>query len=262
VSHALDDCCCTTGHPDTDVAGIRRLVDMLAGVADPRQARGVRHRIGTVLTVMVLAVLAGARNFREIADRAAELPPQVLALAVCRIHPVSGVHVTPSKATIGRIAHAIDADAADQRVGAWLRAEAMATAIAKEADRETPEGLIAVAMDGKTVRNTCLPGTEGTEIKLFSALTHADAVVIAQVRIPQDTNEITQVAALLAGVDLSGVVVTGDAAHAQHATAAYLAGERGGHDALTVKGNQCATRRFGTSPPQAGQTRREVCWVR
>lgn len=56
-------------------------------------------------------------------------------------------------------------------------------------------------MDGKTVRNTCLPGTEGTEIKLFSALTHTDAVVIAQVGIPQDTNEITQVTALLAGVD-------------------------------------------------------------
>jgi hypothetical protein len=73
---------------------------------------------------------------------------------------------------------------------------------------------------------------------LFSALTHAEAVVIAQVRIPQDTNEITQVAALLAGVDLRGVVMTGDAVHAQHTIATYLAGERGGHYALTVKGNQ------------------------
>ena len=174
--HALDDSYATTGHPDPDVAGIGRLVDMLAGVADPRQARGVRHRIGTVLTVMVLAVLASVRNFREIADRAAELPPQVLALAGCRVHRVTGVHVTPGKATVGRIAHAIDADAADEQISAWIRAEAMAAA---NPDRQTPEGLIAVAMDGKTVRNTCPSGTEGTEIKLFSALTHADAVVIA-----------------------------------------------------------------------------------
>lgn len=152
ASDALDDCCSTTGHPDAGVAGIRGLADMLAGVADPRHARGVPHRIGTVLTVMVLAVLAGARNFREIADRAAELPPQVLALAGCRVHPVTGVHVTPSKATVGRIAHAIDADAADQRVSAWLRAEAMAAAIAGNADRQTPEGLIAVAMDGNRCR--------------------------------------------------------------------------------------------------------------
>jgi predicted transposase YbfD/YdcC len=216
----------TTDHPDHGVVGIRRLVDMLAGVTDPRQARGVRHRVGTVLTVMVLAVLAGARNFREIADRATELPPPVLALAGCRVHPATGLPVTPSKATIRRIAHAIDADAADQQVSAWLRAEAMTATIAGDANHATPEGLIAVAMDGKTVRNTCLPGTEGTEIKLFSALTHTEAVVIAQVRIPQDTNEITQVTALLTGVDLTGVVVTGDAAHAQHATAAYLAGLR------------------------------------
>jgi predicted transposase YbfD/YdcC len=94
-------------------------------------------------------------------------------------------------------------------------------------------------MDGKTVRNTVAPGAaEGSEVKLFSAMLHSEAIVIAQVRIPGGTNEITQVAALLENIDLAGVVVTGDAAHAQHATAAHLAGERGGDYALTVKGNQ------------------------
>jgi hypothetical protein len=66
---------------------------------------------------------------------------------------------------------------------------------------------------------------------LFSALTHQEAIVIAHVRITEGTNEITQVTALLDGVDLTGVVVTGDAAHAQDATAAYLACQRGGHPA-------------------------------
>ena len=37
---------------------------------------------------------------------------------------------------------------------------------------------------------------------------------------------------------------------------------RGAHWVLTVKGNQCATRRSVTFPSQVGQTRREVCWVR
>jgi hypothetical protein len=60
----------------------------------------------------------------------------------------------------------------------------------------------------------------------FSALLHSEA------------DEIAQVEALLAGTDLTGMVITGDAAHAQHATAAHLATERGGHYALTVKGNQ------------------------
>jgi hypothetical protein len=56
-------------------------------------------------------------------------------------------------------------------------------------------------------------------------------------------------------------VITADALHCQRDHTAYLA-ERGANWILTVKGNQCATRRSDTSPLQAGQTRREVCWVR
>jgi len=217
---------------------------MFGGITDPRKLRGIRHRIGAVLTVMVLAVLAGARNFREIADRGAEVPSDLLAVAGCRVHPVTGDHMVPSAATIRRVAHGIDADAADARVSAWLRTQALARTIAqdaagKPADTGDPtDPLVAVAMDGKTIRNTIAPGgAEGSEIKLFSALTHDEAIVIAQHRIPTGTNEITQVRALLGEVDLRGVVVTGDAAHAQHATAAHIATERGGHYALTVKGN-------------------------
>jgi len=96
-------------------------------------------------------------------------------------------------------------------------------------------------MDGKVIGNTIAAGgAPGTEIKLFSALLHEEAIVIAQLRIPEGTNEITQVQALLAATDLTGTVITGDATHAQHATAAHLAGERGGGYALTVKANQTA----------------------
>ena len=46
------------------------LIEMLRTLVDPRKARGIRHPIGAVLTIMVLAKLAGARNYRECADRA------------------------------------------------------------------------------------------------------------------------------------------------------------------------------------------------
>ena len=62
--------------------------------------------------------------------------------------------------------------------------------------------------------------------------------MIAQHRIPDDTNEITQVRDLLDPVDLTGAVITADAAHAQHDTAEYIAGERESDYLLTVKGNQ------------------------
>jgi predicted transposase YbfD/YdcC len=216
---------------------------MLGCVSDPRDPRGIRHQIGTVLAVMVFAVLSGGGNFREIADRAVDLPPELLAVAGCRRHPVTSGYVVPSEATMRRLAHDIDADAADACVCRWLRERAQAAVIARNAGNAGDVGagggvLVAVAMDGKVVRNTIAPGGgEGGEIKLFSALRHDEAIVIAQRRIPVGTNEITQVAALLADVDLAGVVVTGDAAHAQHATAAHITADRGGAYVLTVKGD-------------------------
>jgi hypothetical protein len=51
-------------------------------------------------------------------------------------------------------------------------------------------------------------------VKLFSAMMHEQAVVIAQIRIPDGTTEVTQVAALLDPVDLAGAVITADACRA------------------------------------------------
>jgi predicted transposase YbfD/YdcC len=58
---------------------------------------------------------------------------------------------------------------------------------------------------------------------------HDQAVVIAQHQVPEETNEITQVAALLDPLDLTGAVITADAAHAQDPTAAYPTAQAAGH---------------------------------
>ena len=91
--------------------------------------------------------------------------------------------------------------------------------------------LRALAIDGKWLRGV-------PEVKLFAAMLHQGNVVVGPPLIPEDTNEITQVRALLDAIGLDGVIVTADAGHAQHDTAAYLAGERGAHYLLIVKGNQ------------------------
>lgn len=90
------------------------MVEVLDGVTDPRKARGIRFRVGTVLSVMVFAVLTGACNFREVGDRAADLPVELLGLAGCPVHPLTGRYVVPSEPTMRRMAHDIDADAADR----------------------------------------------------------------------------------------------------------------------------------------------------
>ncbi|MDM4722550.1 hypothetical protein QTQ03_24255 [Micromonospora sp. WMMA1363] len=90
--------------------------------------------------------------------------------------------------------------------------------------------------------------------------------MLAQVQITAKSNEIpafTPLLRLVAAVlgSLKDVLVVADALHAQTGHADLLAADDA-HLMVAAKANQCATRRSDTSPLQAGQTRREVCWVR
>lgn len=66
VSHA--------GQDGTGQQVVLVLRELFGQLVDPRAPKGIRHELAFVLTVTVLAVLAGAGNFREAGDRAAELP--------------------------------------------------------------------------------------------------------------------------------------------------------------------------------------------
>ena len=89
------------------------LVAALAEVADPRKARGVRHRLVTVLAAAVCAVLAGARSYGAIAEWAHDLPVSVrLRLGIGRR--------APSESTFRRVLRCVDAQALDQIVSGWL----------------------------------------------------------------------------------------------------------------------------------------------
>jgi predicted transposase YbfD/YdcC len=207
-------------------SAVRELVLMLGRVADPRDPRGVRHRLATILAVAVFAVLAGAKNYRQVGDRVADLPQPLLALAGARSGAAAlGVYQPPSGQTVRRVLSMVDADAADRVVGAWL-GSLVATG---------GQGLLGLAMDGKLVRNA---GTAEGEVCLFSAMAHGAAVVVAQLRVPAGTTEVTRARDLLGGLDLAGWVVTGDAAHAQRDTAGYVKLERDADYVLQVKGNQ------------------------
>ncbi len=53
----------------------RSLAGHLAGVPDPRDPRGVRHTLTSLLLAAVAAVLAGTRSFTAIGEWAADAPP-------------------------------------------------------------------------------------------------------------------------------------------------------------------------------------------
>lgn len=215
VSHVPDLPCC-----ELDLVDVRALVVLFSQVTDPRKRRGVRHRLSAVLTLLTLAALCGAGNFRQAADRIIELP---LAAAGARRHAVFGLLLTPSRDTIRRVVEAIDAAACDQLVCRWLAA------------RLTPGNGVGLAIDAKTARGS--GPVPGGEVSLFSAMRHDTAVVVAQVAVPAGTTEVTQVKRLLAGMDLTGLVVTADAAHPSRDTASYVI-RRHGEYVLTVKANR------------------------
>jgi hypothetical protein len=211
VSHAPDTTVTSTdGFTAGEVPG---LLDVLARVPDLRKHRGRRYLLVFVLAVAVACVLAGARNFREIGDQAADLPQEVLARLGGKPRPLLRRIAAPSETRIRTLIHAIGADVLDDLIGGWLRALADAGRL--------DHLLTAIAIDGKWLR-----GVADGQVKLFAAMLHEEKVMIAQHRIPDETTETTQVKELLDSVDLENAVVTADAAHAQRETAEYIAGSK------------------------------------
>jgi predicted transposase YbfD/YdcC len=203
------------------------LLTALARIPDPRSPRGIRHRLTSILATVVVATLCGAQTFREVADVAADLPEDLLTRLETRQDSDTGTHTPPSEPTIRRAVQAIDANLADRVPAHWL-----ATRFPPEATETDRWGL---ALDGKTLRGTATGPDEA--VVLFSAMLHRDATIAAQIRVPAHTTETTQVKALVGHLDLTGAVVSADAAHTQVATAEYLVKDQGAHYVL-VKGNQ------------------------
>jgi predicted transposase YbfD/YdcC len=199
--------------PDLD------LLVALAEVPDPRKARGCRHRLATVLAVSVCAVLAGACSYVAIAEWAHDLPVSARVRLGIGRYP-------PSESTIRRILQAVDRDALDAAMSAWLAARLP----------DPPPGRMrVVAVDGKTARGA--RGADGRAVHLLAAFDHASGVVLGQTQVDGKSNEITAFAPLLDRIDLANVLVTADALHTQRGHADYLQ-QRGGHYLLIAKPNQ------------------------
>lgn len=205
------------------------LLELFANVPESRKRRGLVFPLAFMLAASLIAILGGAAYFRQIADQVADYPPELLGKLggrwcyfLCRFR-------TPCDRTFRRVFEYVDIERLETAIGAWLR---------KRAQREG-DGALRLAIDGKALRGVWTD--ENERFTLFSAMIHREGVTIAQVKVPPDTNEITQVKALLDPVatrEGEHVIVTMDAAHTQHATAEYIAGTRGFDYVMNAKGNQ------------------------
>lgn len=197
---------------------VSQLMAALELLPDPRDRRGRRYRLPSLIAVALCAVAAGARSFSSIADWAVGAPREVLAGLGIRFR-------VPSEATIRQVLGRVDGDGLDRVLGRHL-----ASTVGSERER------VAVAVDGKTVRGARVGGASAPH--LVSAVTHAGGVVFGQCRTADKSNEIPTVRRLLRGLDLAGAVVTVDAMHTQKTTARCLREQCRAEYVMVVKANQ------------------------
>jgi DDE_Tnp_1-associated/Transposase DDE domain len=193
------------------------LVRALAAVPDPRSPKGRIHPLTAVLSLAVVATLAGCQGPEAIAqfgrDHGAAL---AFALGFTRAR-------TPSKSCLSKLFRRLDVAALEAALSAWVLG------------RVGRGDWDAIAIDGKTARGSAdgaLPGAH-----LLTAYVPAAAAVLQQVRVDGKTNEHKAALGLLGVLPLAGKVVTGDAMFTHRDVAGAI--RRGGGDyLLVVKDNQ------------------------
>ena len=242
--------------PDLNRLDLSGLLVALGDVPDPRKRRGIRHDLPQILAVATLATLRGATSLFAIGELAAELPQEALCRLDARISPRTGRRVAPEESTIRRMLKAIDADALDRVVNAWIATQVLCgrlgqdeaveidfNTMVEDDEREEDDDDVdadggfrqAVALDAKTLRGARLE--DGRKVHLVSVVTHEEATTIAQANVDVKTNEITVFRPLLGSLDLADLVVTADALHTQREHAAFLRSQ-GAHYVLGVKENR------------------------
>ena len=204
------------------------LAECLARVPDPRDPRGVRHTLTSLLLAAIAAVLAGAKSFTAIGEWAADAPPQVLGSLGVRCDPLTGRFAPPDEATIRRVLESVDAGALAAAVGSWA-------AVRLRQGRRVRRAL---AVDGKAVRGTRHARGGGQAVHLLAVADQQASAVLAQACVDGKTNEITWFAPLLEPLDLAGCVITADALHTQREHAEFLVADKEAHYILVVKKNQ------------------------
>ena len=200
-----------------EVSSLETLIDRFSQLPDPRRGAGRRHRLDCVLASAAVGVLAGGRTLADLAAIASDLTqPQLRALRAWH-DKKTGRRVPPSESTFQRALSLTDSALLDHLLGQWLLAQ----------DGDHPQ----FCVDGKALK-----GTDG--LHLFSAFCAQQETVVAQIAIPEKTNEIPMLPTLLKDVPLAGSLVSADALHTQDDTARHLVQDRGADYLFVLKDNQ------------------------
>jgi hypothetical protein len=166
-------------------AGADGLLGCFAAIDDPRDRRGIRHSLASILGLCTAAVTSGQLLLDDITAWITAADPQVLAAFGCR-RDAEGRFTPPHPDTVERVFALLGAQHLADGVGAWLATRAGVGPVAAPAGG--PGWLPAIAVDGKAVRGAI--GEDGQVPYLLAAATHEESVVLAERLIGAKTNEV------------------------------------------------------------------------
>jgi predicted transposase YbfD/YdcC len=184
---------------------------------DPRQSGKVAYPLEEMLLQCLLAVLAGADSWVEIAEfgkKKLDFLRRFLAFE----------HGTPSHDQFGNLFAALDAEAFQNCFIAWV---ASLTRLAPDI----------IAVDGKTLRRSYQQGGGKAPIHMLSAWSSRQRLVLGQRKVSDKSNEITAIPELLDLLTVKGAIVTIDAMGCQKEIAKKIVAKEADY-VLALKGNQ------------------------
>ncbi|MGI6652933.1 MAG: ISAs1 family transposase [Christensenellales bacterium] len=197
---------------------LSQLHGYLRNVTDKRQAGKVLHKLEDILFIAVVATIANASCWEEVADFAKTRVNWLRQY----IELPGGA---PSHDTFERTFKWIDGKQFERCFILWMR----------EVCQE--KGFRVIAMDGKTMRGSGDKALNKRPLHIVSAWTSENNMVLGQVKTEEKSNEIDAIPRLLELLDVRGAVVTIDAIGTQKQIADQIISQQADY-ILSVKKNQ------------------------
>jgi predicted transposase YbfD/YdcC len=194
----------------------------LAELPDPRVDRTKWHRLDDILVIALCAVICGADSFEAI-ERFGKARHDWLKRFLTLPRGI------PSHDTFNRVLAALDRDRFSACFARWM------------ADLGAATGLRAIAIDGKACRSAPADTFSGC-LHLVNAWAVENHLFLGSVAVADGSHEIAAIPELLRVLDLTGALVTIDAAGCQKGIVRQIRAQ-GGDYVVAVKGNQPALQR-------------------
>jgi len=194
------------------------LAEHFSTLEDPRADFGKRHLLLDIIVIAICAVICGADNWVEV-ELFGRSKEQWLRTFLKLPHGI------PSHDTFGRVFRLLDPEQFQRCFRSWTYAVQRVT-----------KGQV-VAVDGKTLRRSHDRTLGKAAIQMVSAWATANRLVLGQVKVDDQSNEITAIPELLEVLDIAGCIVTVDAIACQREIAEKIVDRKADY-VLALKANQ------------------------